>query len=274
MRNHPAMEEYQQLEFFPSDNNRPDHFSPSSVMWNLWHGCTKVSAGCKNCYVYRRDLMNGKDPTSVHKTQAFHLPVQRYRSGARKGDYKYLSGTRFYTCFSSDFFHPDADSWRDEAWDMMKTRSDCFFTMITKRPERILQSLPSDWGNGYDNIEISCTCENQAMADIRLPVFLELPLKHCSIIHEPMLSQIDLRKYLIQYGNKIESISVGGESGPEARVCDYSWVLDARTQCLEYGIPFHYHQTGAKLLKDGRLYNIPRREQHRQAKKAGIDIRL
>ena len=122
------MEEYQQLEFFPSYKETSPQ-SPSSVMWNLWHGCTKVSAGCLNCYVYRRDLMNGIDPSSVHKTQAFNLPVQRYRSGARKGQYKYPSGTIFYTCFSSDFFHSAADGWREDAWNIMKTRSDCFFTM-------------------------------------------------------------------------------------------------------------------------------------------------
>ena len=263
------MEAYQQLEFFPETNNNSP--SPSSVMWNLWHGCTKVSAGCLNCYVYRRDLQHGLDPSSVHKTKSFSLPVQKYRSGNRKGEYKYSPGTLFYTCFSSDFFHQDADGWRNEAWDMMHTRSDCFFTMITKRPERIIQSLPSDWGKGYDNVEISCTCENQAMADIRLPVFLELPLKHLSIIHEPLLSPIDIRKYLSKYNDRIKSVSVGGESGEDARICDYSWVLGIRSQCLEYGIPFHYHQTGALLLKDGKRYHIPRKEQHRQARKADID---
>ena len=266
------MEEYRQLEFFPSDNKETTN-SPSSVMWNLWHGCTKVSTGCAHCYVYRRDTMHGLDPSIVHKTRAFSLPVQKCRSGSHKGEYKYPSGTTFHTCFSSDFFHPDADGWREEAWGMMHARPDCLFIMITKRPERIGQCLPPDWGDGYGNVEISCTCENQMMADIRLPLFLELPLKHRSITHEPMLGPIDLRKYLAGYGNRIESISVGGESGPDARVCDYSWVLDIRNQCIEYAVPFHYHQTGAKLLKDGRLYIIPRREQHRQAIKAGIDTR-
>ena len=42
-------------------------------------------------------------------------------------------------------------------------------------------------------------------------------------------------------------------------------------QCVENGISFNYHQTGAKLIKDGKLYDIPRKLQHTQAHKAGLD---
>ncbi|MBR0342252.1 MAG: DUF5131 family protein [Oscillospiraceae bacterium] len=69
----------------------------------------------------------------------------------------------------------------------------------------------------------------------------------------------------------MESVSVGGESGPDARPCDYQWVLDLHSQCLENDIGFSYHQTGARLIKDGKLYNIPRKLQHEQAWKAGLE---
>ena len=55
-----------------------------STTWNLWHGCTKVSAGCRNCYVYRRDAEFGKDSSIVTKTKAFDLPIRK----DRKGEYK------------------------------------------------------------------------------------------------------------------------------------------------------------------------------------------
>lgn len=263
------METYRQMEFFPSDQHDQ---APSSVMWNLWHGCTKVSPGCLHCYVYRRDAMHGKDTTIVQKTASFRLPVRKIRSGEFRGCYKYGPGSVFYTCFTSDFFHPDADAWRPEAWQMMRIRSDCRFYMITKRPERIVQCLPPDWEDGYENVEISCTCENQKMADARLPVFLQIPMRRRSIIHEPLLGPIDIRSYLDAFQGRIQSVSVGGESGPEARICDYSWVLDIRQQCIDHQIPFHYHQTGAKLRKEGKLYDIPRKYQNSQARKAGIDI--
>ncbi len=64
---------------------------------------------------------------------------------------------------------------------------------------------------------------------------------------------------------------MGGESGSDARLCDYDWVRAIRDQCVTAHVPFRFHQTGARLLKEGRLYRIPRDRQHEQARKAGID---
>lgn len=45
-------------------------------MWNLWHGCHKLSEGCRHCYVYRTDGKYGKDSSVVTKTEKFDLPLQ------------------------------------------------------------------------------------------------------------------------------------------------------------------------------------------------------
>ena len=108
-------------------------------------------------------------------------------------------------------------------------------------------------------------------------MYLSLPLRHMAVMVEPMLSQVDLRAFFSDYRDAcgrplIRSVSVGGESGPDARACDYDWVLDLHAQCREHGVGFHYHQTGAWLLKDGKAYRIPRREQHKQARKAHLDL--
>lgn len=238
-------------------------------VWNPWHGCTKVSAGCRNCYMFRRDAKYGIDSSIVRKTKDFTLPVRRDRNG----NYKLPSGSTVFTCFTSDFFHPDADEWRPEAWSMIKERCDCHFYFITKRPERIASSLPSDWNDGYDNVTITCTCENQLWADKRLPVFLELPIKHKEIIHEPMLEEIHIEKYLEKYHDSIECVSVGGESGegPGIRVLNYGWVIETEMQCTIYRVPFRFHQTGTYLQRGNKLYTIPRAQQESQAHKAGID---
>ncbi len=65
---------------------------------------------------------------------------------------------------------------------------------------------------------------------------------------------------------------MGGESGNDARICNYDWVLQIRQQCVEANVPFVFKQTGAKFCKDGKVYAIPRRLQHLQAKKADIDF--
>ena len=238
--------------------------------WNPWHGCTKVSPGCDHCYVYRRDAEFGKDASAVHKTSEFTLPIRKNRSG----EYKLQpDGGYVYTCFTSDFFHPAADEWRIDAWKMIKERDDLQFFFITKRPDRFFINLPNDWAAGYENVHISCTCENQRMADLRLPVFLELPIKHKQIIHEPMLEAVNIEPFLDKYHDQIELVSCGGESGEDARLCEFAWVLSSREQCMKYQIPFHFHQTGAVFKRGQRIFNIKRKDQMTQAMKAGIDYK-
>ena len=237
-------------------------------MWNPWHGCTKISPGCYHCYMYRRDAEFGKNSSVVTKTASFDLPLKKNRQKQYRMQPE--DGVVF-TCFTSDFFHPDADEWRPEAWRMMKERQDLEFYFITKRPHRFYNGLPSDWGEGYDNVTVGCTCENQNTADKRLPVFLELPVRHREIIHEPMLERIDIRRWLEKYHDRIECVCVGGESGDDAREMDYAWALETHLQCVEYDVPFSFHQTGYRFRKGGRLYRIPRKDQHIQAKKANLD---
>lgn len=240
-----------------------------SASWNPWHGCTKISAGCKYCYVYRQDEMYGADASSseVRKTSNFNLPVKRKRDKS----YKIESGTLVYTCFTSDFFIDGADEWRSEAWAMIREREDLDFFIFTKRIDRFRTGLPDDWGSGYKNVIIGCTVENQLMADYRLPIFKGLPIQHKVIIAAPLLENLILAPYL---DSTIEEVAVSGESGNEARVCDYEWILDIRKQCLEKNIPFCFHQTGAKLVKDGKQYRIKRYHQIAQALKAGINYRI
>lgn len=238
-----------------------------SEMWNLWHGCHKKSEGCLHCYVYRRDAEYEKDSSIIIKTSSFNLPVRRNR----RGEWKVSPGTLLWTCFTSDFFIEEADEWREEAWTMIRLRSDLRFYIVTKRPERIHACLPEDWGDGYEHVTISCTMENQRRVDERLPLFRELPLKHKAVICEPLLETIDFRDGL---GPWCEQVTVGGESGRDARVCDYSWVLHIRDQCMAAEVPFHFKQTGALFHKDNRLYRIPRNQQMSQARRAGIDVSL
>jgi protein gp37 len=239
-----------------------------SETWNPWHGCHKVSAGCLNCFMYQRDAQFGKDSSMVYRTRQFNLPVRR----GRNHNFRLLPEDRtVFVCLSSDFFIAEADPWRDEAWAMIRERSDLFFSIITKRPERIASQLPSDWGRGYDNVQVSCTAENQMEVDHRLPLFLELPIQHKSILHEPLLGPVNLRKILEKYSDKIEEVSAGGESGPGARLCDYAWIMEIMLQCVEYDVPFRFHQTGSCLRKGRNIYQIERKDQEAQARLAGID---
>ena len=230
------------------------------VTWNPWHGCTKYSEGCRYCYVYRQDEMFGRDSRECRKTNDFNLPIKK----DRKGNYKIPSGSLIMTCFSSDFLLSDADPWRDECIKMMRERSDCMFYFFTKRIERLNFKVP-------DNVIVGCTCENQKMADYRLPIFKKLDIKYKTIILAPMLERMNIYKYL---GSDIYEVNVSGESGsnPQIRALDYDWVLDIRNQCIKANVNFGFHQTGARFIKDGKEYRIERKYQISQAKKANIDF--
>lgn len=234
-------------------------------IWNPWHGCHKISEGCLNCYMFRRDAMYDKNSNIVTKTSTFNAPVKR----SRDGSYKMQESGTVYACMTSDFFIEEADEWRKEAWAFIRERSDLSFCIITKRIERFEVSLPDDWSDGYDNVTICATCENQKRANERLPILLELPIKHREIIHEPMLEQIDIERYL--ESGKIEQVTCGGESGDNARTCHYEWILNIRQQCQRTNTPFYFKQTGARFVKDGRLYLIKRKDQIPQARKANIN---
>lgn len=236
----------------------------SDVVWNPWHGCRKKSEGCQNCFVHSADLKHGRDSTKVTKTENFNLPVQKNKSG----EYKIKTGTTVFTCFTSDFFLEDADQWRGEAWKFIKERNDLRFLFLTKRIERFFVNLPPDWGKGYENVTICCTVENQRQADYRLPIYFKLPIAHKIIICQPLLEKIDLSPYL---NKTIEMVVAGGESGIYARVCKYEWLDNLRKQCIKNKVEFAFKQTGARFEKNGKIYNISKKDQHSQARKASIN---
>ena len=214
-----------------------------------------------HCYVYRRDESIGKDSNIVYKTKSFNMPILKKKDGS----YKYPSKTEFMMCFSSDFFIEESDNWRKDVLKMIKERSDCNFFCITKRPERIMECIPNV--SEYNNLFIYCTMENQKRVDERAPIYVNLPLNTKGIMIEPMLEEVDLSSYI----DKVDAVSVGGESGDNARTLDFEWVKNIRTQCKKAHVEFNFHQTGAKLIVDGKLYNIPRSKQHSQAKLAFKD---
>lgn len=223
------------------------------VSWNPWHGCKKYSEGCKNCYVFRDDENYGRDPSKITVTKSFDLPIKRNR----QKEYKYPAGTKFFTCYTTDFFLPEMREERLKALDIIKERSDCSFFIITKRIDLVDIDIP-------DNVEICCTIENQKQFDYRWPIFNKLKAKHKSICIEPLLEPINL-------GNiSVERIFCGGESGygDSIRPCDEYWVRDLYIQAKKLNIPFCFKQTGTYFKRlNGEQITILRRDQLTEADK-------
>ncbi len=215
-----------------------------------------------NCYVYHQDYFRDKNSSVVVRNKTnFDLPLKRNR----QREFKVPSGAVLATCFTSDFFIEEADDWRGEIWDIIRQRPDVYFLIPTKRIERFAQCVPEDWGEGWDNIVIAVSCENQAMADKRVPLLLEAKIRHRLLFISPILEYVELGRYL--ESGLIEQVSVGGESYENARTCDFDWVKRIRETCLKYGVTFDFHQTGSNFVKDGKRYRIKHRDERDQAKK-------
>lgn len=235
------------------------------VYWNPWHGCTKISPGCTNCYVYRMDKRFGRNPMICKSTGELDMPIWKNR----KGEYKIPSGSKIMMCFTSDFLLDDADKYRSIAWDCIRERSDCTFMFITKRIDRFKDCIPSYWDEIKDRIDVCSTCENQSMADYRIPILLNSDIVHRSLCVEPMLEEIDIGKYLAT--GKIHHVTIGGESGSGARVCDIRWVLKLVDSCKENNVHYWFKQTGARFRDiSGTINNIARCNQYKEAHRYGL----
>lgn len=232
------------------------------AMWNPWRGCKKCSEGCLHCYIHKGDAKRNINTSDITTTDDFKKPVERLKNG----NYKMKPGL-VYLCFSTDFLIEEADGWRNECWSMIKQRQDCTFLFLTKRIDRFMRCIPADWQDGYDNVVIGCTIENQNNADYRLSIFKNLPIKHKCIAAQPLLEKIDIEKYL----DGIELVAVGGESDINARVLNYDWVLNLRGQCIRQNVDFQFRQCGTYTVKDKKQYKIQTKDLAKQARAANID---
>lgn len=234
-------------------------------IWNPWHGCRKYSEGCEHCYMYFLDKQRDRDGSQIYKVKTnFTLPIRK----DRKGEYKIKSGSSLRVCMTSDFFLEEADEWRTEVWQMIKERSDVTFWLLTKRAERIQKCLPDDWGEGYDNVSLNITAENQKRAEERFPVLLSLPAKHKGAMIAPFIGPVNIEKYL--KSGQIETIFADGENYEGARPLHYEWVKDLYDQCVRCHVPFSFFGVGNVFVKDEKVYHICKAYQHVEAMKSGL----
>lgn len=220
---------------------------------NFWTGCKKVSAGCKYCYMYRDKERYGKDPSEVV------LVSDKTIFSILK---KLTAPSRIFTCSWSDFFIEEADQWRDKAWQIIKDYPQHQWQILTKRPERINECLPADWGNGYENVWLGVTVENQVSANERIWQLIDTPAKVKFVSAEPLLEEVDLWMDKCLTGNfledKIDWVIVGGESGNDTgkylyRPCKLEWIESIVNQCIQNKVPVFVKQMGTHLTKELKM---------------------
>ena len=137
--------------------------------FNPWIGCQKVSPGCANCYAEElvRTRMK-RDFRVVLRSKDWSEPRRWQKRAAAAGRQELV-----FSCSISDFFIEEADAWRPEVWQLIRETPNLTWQLLTKRVERLEPCLPPDWDDGYPNVWLGASVENQLMADRRLPVLLD-----------------------------------------------------------------------------------------------------
>jgi protein gp37 len=189
-----------------------------------------------------RDMKRyGRDPNVVVRSKTtFNAPLKWAKSG------ELPAGSRIFTCSWSDWFIDKADEWRDEAWKVIKATPQFTYMILTKRPERIIGHLPDDWGDGYRNVWMLVSTENQRMFNERYSMLDMFKCRIKGISAEPLLGAIDLGLYQPDW------VITGGESDPtDPRPASMEWFTSLRDQTKAYGGAYFHKQHGGSKKVDG-----------------------
>lgn len=231
----------------------------SSIQWtnatvNFWTGCKKVSAGCKYCYMFRDQTRYGRDPENVKRTSP-----KTFNAALHWNEPKLI-----FTCSWSDFFIEQADEWRADAWDVIRETPHHTWQILTKRPERIMECLPPDWGDGWPNVWLGVTVEDSRSVD-RMIIMKNIPAKLKFVSFEPLLESIKdrlLMDWIVDANlfNYFHWFIIGGESGNDSgdwkyRPCELLWIanLISMTHLINPLLKIFVKQLGTHLAKELHL---------------------
>lgn len=226
------------------------HIEWTEATWNPVTGCTKISAGCKNCYAERlalrlhamgnRRYLSGFDVT-LHD-DVVDLPKS------------WRSPRMIFVNSMSDLFHTDVPlDFIKRVFDCMQECRHHTFQILTKRSERLLEiSQQLQWP---ENVWMGVSVEDSRVL-FRIDHLRLVPAAIRFLSCEPLIGSlrgIDL--------TDIHWVIVGGESGPFARPMEIEWVREIYRACRKAKVPFFFkqwggvrkHMTGRQL--NGRTYD-------------------
>jgi protein gp37 len=219
---------------------------------NFWIGCTKVSEGCAHCYAetVQKIWRWTPDFSKVTRSKTWKNPATWQKAAASDGKVEMVFGNSL-----GDFFHPHADQWRAEAWEIIRSTPNLIWRLTTKRPELTAGRLPKDWGAGYANVWLGATVEMKKYVG-RLDTLSKIPAVAHYLAAEPLLE--DLMPELADHIQGIDWAMVGGESGSQCRPMDAQWARNIRDLCHHCGIAFWFNGHAGRHQKntilDGREY--------------------
>jgi protein gp37 len=236
----------------------------SKIEWcdhtfNPWIGCQHVSPGCDHCYAEAMmDHRYGKVEWGPHgerkrtSEENWKKPI-KWNADARAFKREHGYRPRVFCASLADVFDNEVPKdWRVELFALIRECRRLDWLLLTKRPQNIVKMLPLDWGDGYRNVWLGATAENQTYFDQRWRILQKIPAGIKFISYEPALGPLRLPNK----GPLPDWLISGGESGGGARPLDPQWVRDVIEDCYRRGVaPFHKqwgtHSSNPLVLEDG-----------------------
>lgn len=222
----------------------------TDVTWNIARGCSKVDADCKFCYMFRGSFNGTRyNPRRVVRTKTvFDLPLNTKEP------------SKIFTCSLTDFFHHEIDSYRHEAWEIIRKCPQHTFQILTKRPQRIEENLPEFWSDIKDRVWLGTSVGSKAgMHRVgELATVIPSGIKFLSI--EPLHENIEIFKGLYSGLGFLDWVIIGGESGNETghyryRPCSIKWIEELIDFFHMLGTPVFVKQLGTHLANELKLKN-------------------
>lgn len=238
--------------------------------WNPVRGCSRVSAGCENCYAERQAARFSGAGQPYEGLIRIGKQGPRWTGSVRfvrehlEDPVRWRKPRRIFVNSMSDLFHESlSDHDIANVFCAMEGASRHTFQILTKRAQRMREwvtewarkiDYADDSGRGYrgrySHVWLGVSAEDQQRADERLPELIQAPAAVRFVSYEPALGAVDFSRYL---SGGLDWVIVGGESGPGARPFSIEWALDVRQQCFDAGVPFFLKQLG----RVPRLCGIP-----------------
>lgn len=263
------------------------HIAWTHHTFNPVKGCTKVSAGCKNCYA-EADTKRyglkvwGPDAPRVRTAPDYWKQPHKWNKRAIAAGVRERVFCASWADVGED--HPDWVEPRRDLARLIEATPGLDWLLLTKRPENLVRLFrDAGWAGSWpENVWAGTTVEDQEQANARIPHLLRVPARIRFLSCEPLLEAVDLTaiprtvtegfmRPLDGRFNTISWVIVGGESHQDrerARIFDLDWARSLRDQCKAAGVPFFFKQAGSwplegfdrKWLRDpkgGDLQELP-----------------
>jgi Bacteriophage protein gp37 len=202
--------------------------------WNPITGCTKISAGCANCYaeVMSRRLQAMRQEKYVN---GFTLTMHENVLAEPK---QWKKPHNIFVCSMSDLFHKDVPfAFIDKVMKTISETSHHKYQILTKRADRM-----NEYFNSHpipQNAWLGVTVD-VATSKERIDYLRHLPAAIKFLSCEPLLEDLGEMNLM-----GIDWVIVGGESGTRARPMKEEWAVNIMKQTEEQGAAFFFKQWGA-----------------------------